>query len=132
MSLLNVTDVNNSSKVEALRLSQELSGKRSKTMRGNRPQTSKAGESGRPPVINVDGDVGLMRTTLECEPHLSSNILSGKTNKSQLEGLMKPFLIHSSGEPKRKERSQERERSKSKGKKQLTGSRENTTASQSF
>jgi len=60
----------------------------------------------------VPGIDDIYRTTLESETNLG--ILSGKTNKSQLDGLMRqPFAVN-----ERKERSQERrdaDRSKSKG-----------------
>ena len=50
-------------------------------------------------MINVGGSGGgglddVNKTTLDSDMmNLGSNLLSGKTNKSQLDGLMKPFII---------------------------------------
>ena len=69
--------------------------------------------SGRPKITE-----DIYKTTLESDKNYNlGGILSGKTNKSQLDGFIKQPFINSDGS-RREQRSQERaaERSKSKGK----------------
>ena len=75
----------------------------------------------------IDNDI--CKITIDSETQLTSAVMSGKANKSQLGGVMKPFQITSA---ERRERSQERpERSKSKGK-GVGGGKETAAVSQSF